>query len=258
MKTILLVLLIFAFSSSALAFDFNNKEEIEYKVTFMGMTVVRAYINGDPVNPSDSGSYRLSIKARTTKFWNMFYPLENYYLTYMDTTGAPLIYRRNINEKSFKNITEQNYDHKLNRIYYEGNTAVDHPGQLENFFSAVYKLRTMPMEIGVIDSFYLNIEKAAWLVIVTVEGNKSINVLDEKTDCFEIDAKFVPMNQTANRLPTDILTNKLVNSGTDLTLFISNDERRVPAKMVYNMTPFDVNVTVTKYSFGESEHNNRK
>lgn len=247
MKTIITVIVLLAVCSSTSAgFDLTKAESLEYRISYLGIPVVRAYIEGSPIAESDSGFYRISIHARTTKFWSMFYRVDNFYWTYVDSFGTPLVYRRDINEKPIDKQTQQSYDHQYNRIYYEGNTAIDHPGELENFFSGVYRLRIEDLEVGMIDSFYINIEKSIWQVRCKVEKTMEIQMEGMNIECLQIDVKFDPLFPDVNRLKTDILSNKLVNSETVLKIYLTNDRWRLPVRMDYRMSPFDVKATITE------------
>ena len=240
--------LLLTFSQSdAFGFDYQRVEKAKYTVTYLGLPVVRVTMENGPPSVPDSGAYRISIQARTTKFWGLFYSIDNSYRTYLDSTGLPLVYSRNINEKSLKKITQQSYDHKFNRIYYEGNTAIDHPGRLENFFSGLFHIRMMPLSTGLVDSFYINVEKASWIVVFTVEGTKIIRAKGKRINCRIINIKFKRVNSTAKRLPTDALSYNLISEDTELIIYLSRDIYRLPIKMQYKLSPFDITATITEF-----------
>ena len=101
-KSIFLFLLIAFSQSDAFGFDYQRVEKAKYTVTYLGLPVVRVTMENGPPSVPDSGAYRISIQARTTKFWGLFYSIDNSYRTYLDSTGLPLVYSRNINEKSLQ------------------------------------------------------------------------------------------------------------------------------------------------------------
>jgi hypothetical protein len=206
-----------------------------------------------PISVPDSGAYRIAIEAKTTKFWGLFYPIDNFYWTYLDTIGNPLYYKREIDEKSLKKTTEQDFDHSLNRIYYEGNTAIDHPGRLENFFSGLYGLRAAELKEGYSDSFYVNVEQASWLVKVAVEGTDEMRAGDYDIECHRIDVKFKQLYPEARRLPSDALSYNLISEDTELKIYLSNDDWHLPIRMDYKLSPFDVKAVITEFPEGYPE-----
>lgn len=236
--------------STVFAFNYSRAEEIKYDVTYLGLPVVRVEVENSPIAEPDSGSYRIFASAKTTKFWSLFYPLENFYWTYLDTLGRPLIYKRIIKEKSYKNSSAQEFDHRFNRIYYEGDTAIDHPGNLQNFFSSVYRLREIPIDYGTADSFYINVEKASWKIKWSVEDREELQVLGREIDCYVVDVKFESMNPNAKRLRTDALSYNLMSEDTELKLYLSNDDWRLPIKMTYKLSPFDIQAKITEFPEG--------
>jgi len=254
---ILAISLLLIWANHALSFDFLRAEKAKYEVRYLTLPVVRVSMESTPITEPDSGSYRIYITARTTKFWSMFYPIDNFYWTYLDTIGLPLIYRRNINEKSLKKQSSEQFDHRFNRIYYEGDTAIDHPGDLENFFSALYRLRTAPLYLGMADSFYINVEKASWIARWTVEGIKDIKAGGKQISCYQIDVKFTSKLQDTKRLPTDALSLNLVSEDTILKIYISKDDWRLPINVEYQLTPFDVEAIITEFPKGYLEPENR-
>jgi len=229
-------------------FDLSKSEGIDYSVKYLGVLVVRVSIKSEPlVDNPDSGYYRIDIRAKTTKFWGMFYSVDNNYITYLDSLGHPLIYRRFINEKSFKNNSVQRFDNRFNRIYYDGDTAIDHPGDLENLFSGIYGLRLKNLAAGDEDSFCINAEKAAWKVLWAVEDTEKVKIGNKAIPCIRVQVHFIPFVPEAKRLRSDILTNKLVNENTKLTIFFSADKRHLPVKINYKFSPFDVKAVIENF-----------
>ncbi|MBD3167991.1 MAG: DUF3108 domain-containing protein [candidate division Zixibacteria bacterium] len=256
-KLFLILLFLFLMHMEGYCFDYSQDEHSKYSVRFLGFPVVRVNIQNGPID-SDSGAYRISIEARTTKFWSMFYRVDNFYWTYLDTVGMPVVYKRKIEEKSIKKETEQTFDHRFNRIYYEGNTAIDHPGELENFFSGLFRLRTLPLEVGFRDSFYINAEKAIWMVRSNVLDTVELNHQGRDIECFKVDVEFQRVTPEAKPLPSDVLTLNIVSEDTDLKIYISSDERRLPIKIDYNLSPFNVVASIDEFpdNFQESQNSN--
>lgn len=142
-------------SAIAPASGLPERERCVFTVKWLGIKVgtITASINGiKKVNGRDA--YVLEAVARTNEFCSRIYPVDDRYVSYMDTerlsTLRHEVYRR---EGRYRKDAVTDFDQEAHKAYFrnllDGSTkTVDIPDDVQDALSAGYYFRMIPLEIG--------------------------------------------------------------------------------------------------------------
>ncbi|MCB0832719.1 MAG: DUF3108 domain-containing protein [Bacteroidetes bacterium] len=192
--------------------------------------------------------YTIKATARTNSFFSKFYALENtYFTTVDDESGLPLVYIKDIRQKTIEQHMEVHYAPQAKTADYSGDKFegrhIETLSNAHNLFSMIFKLRRQQLEVGQRLSLNLDIETEPWKALVTVEGRETIRVMGTDVKANRVSFVFNSLLPEKKRKKTDILTRRLVRSNTKLLFWIGVNPPYTFLRVDVDTSPF---TTVTE------------
>ncbi|HEU4365711.1 MAG TPA: DUF3108 domain-containing protein [Candidatus Krumholzibacteria bacterium] len=161
--------------------------------------------------------YRIVSDARTNDFFSKFYQVRDRYESYMDTTELySLHYEKHIREGKFKRDEVVEFDQSGHRAIYK-DKVVPIPPMAHDVLSALYFVRTLPLEVGQSVAIANHIDGKNYPLIVKVHGRERVKVDAGEFDCLVVE----PILRGPG-----VFTQK-----GRLTVWLTDDEIRMPVLM---------------------------
>jgi hypothetical protein len=139
-----------------------------------------AVIQGQPC-------YRIISDARTNDFFSKFYQVRDRYESCMDTTQLyTLRYEKHIREGKFKRDEVVDYDQVGHRAIYK-DKEVPIPPMAQDVLSALYYVRTLPLEVGQSIAIANHTDGKNYPLIVKVHRRERVKVDAGEFDCLVVE-----------------------------------------------------------------------
>jgi len=213
-----------------------------YSVKLGPFPVARATLQVERGVPFGGRSADHIVVTAKTKRFPFLFRVDNRYESYIDPSeGYSLRFTSIIRQSNLSRtlIAEYDQDQHLARFSDGGSAPI-----LENacdFFAALFHLSGQFADLE--NEFLLNldVEGIPWRVGVEALGSERIRSPWGKAQATETHIRFYTDHPDARRSrKTDVLTNRLVKRDTDLRIWFSQDEGRVPLKLTYDGSPFNI------------------
>jgi hypothetical protein len=161
--------------------------------------------------------YRIVSDARTNDFFSKFFTVRDRYESYMDTTSLySLRYEKHVREGKFKRDDMVDFNQTTHRAIYK-NKTVPIPPRTQDVLSAMYYVRTLPLEVGQAVSIANHTDGKNYPLIVKVLGKEHIKVDAGEFDCIVVE----PILRGPG----------VFNQQGRLTVWLTDDRRRLPVLM---------------------------
>jgi hypothetical protein len=161
--------------------------------------------------------YRIVSDARTNDFFSKFFQVRDRYESYIDTTELySLRYEKHVREGKFKRDEAVDFDQVRHRAVYK-DKVVPIPPRSQDVLSALYYVRTLPLEVGQSISLANHTDGKNYPLIVKVHARERVKVDAGEFDCIVVEPIL--------RGPS-VFTQK-----GRLTVWLTDDERRLPVLM---------------------------
>ncbi len=161
--------------------------------------------------------YRIVSDARTNDFFSKFFTVRDRYESYMDTEELySLRYEKHVREGKFKRDETVDFDQKAHRAVYKDKT-VPIPPRTQDVLSALYYVRTLPLEVGQSIALANHTDGKNYPLEVKVHGREHVKVDAGEFDCLVVE----PILRGPG-----IFTQK-----GRLTVWLTDDARRMPVLM---------------------------
>jgi hypothetical protein len=161
--------------------------------------------------------FRIVSDARTNDFFSKFYQVRDRYESCMDTTELyTLRYEKHVREGKFKRDETVDFDQVGHRAQYK-DKAVPIPPRTQDVLSALYYVRTLPLEVGHSISIANHTDRKNYPLLVKVHGRERVKVDAGEFDCLVVE----PILRGPG-----VFTQK-----GRLTVWLTDDERRMPVLM---------------------------
>jgi uncharacterized protein DUF3108 len=161
--------------------------------------------------------YRIVSDARTNDFFSKFYQVRDRYESCMDTEELyTLRYEKHVREGKFKRDETVDFDQVAHRAQYK-DKAVPIPPRTQDVLSALYYVRTLPLEVGHSISIANHTDRKNYPLLVKVHGRERVKVDAGEFDCLVVE----PILRGPG-----VFTQK-----GRLTVWLTDDERRMPVLM---------------------------
>ena len=201
---------------------FKEGEVLSYKLKYGFITAAEATIK---VLPSDmkfdnKPTYRLSVDARTSGTFDIFYKIRDHYDSYIDKTDlTPYFYQENIREASYRRTDKARFYQDTKKVVANKGTFTTPTTQTFDLVSAYYFARSLDIsnpKIG--DEFKLNYFLSDEISQLQIEyvGKETIKTKLGNIRCL----KFSP----------SIKPGRIFKKDSKLYLWITDDGNRVPVK----------------------------
>jgi hypothetical protein len=169
-----------------------------------------ATLNGNPC-------YRIVSDARTNDFFSKFYAVRDRYESCMDTVALySLRYEKHLREGKFKRDERVDFDQIGHKAVYK-DKVVPIPPMAQDVLSAMYYVRTLPLEVGQSISLANHTDGKNYPLIVKVHARERVKVDAGEFDCFVVE----PILRGPG-----VFTQK-----GRLTVWVTADEHRIPVLM---------------------------
>lgn len=201
---------------------FKEGEVLSYKLRYGIITAAEATIK---VLPSDmkfdnKPTYKLSVDARTSGTFDVFYKIRDHYDSYIDKTElTPYFYQENIREASYKREDKARFYQATKKVVANKGTFTGPTNQTFDLVSAYYFARSLDItKLKINDSFKLNYFLSDEISALEIQfvGRETIKTKLGTISCL----KFSP----------SIKPGRIFKKDSKLYLWITDDENRVPVK----------------------------
>jgi Protein of unknown function (DUF3108) len=162
-------------------------------------------------------AYRIISDARTNDFFSKFFSVRDRYESYMDTTALhSLRYEKHVREGKFKRDDAVDFDQTGHRAVYKDKT-VPIPPRTQDVLSALYYVRTLPLQVGQAISIANHTDGKNYPLVVKVLGREHVKVDAGEFDCIVVE----PILRGPG----------VFNQQGRLTVWLTDDRRRMPVLM---------------------------
>jgi hypothetical protein len=178
--------------------------------------------------------YRILSDARTNDFFSKFFEVRDRYESYMDTTNLySLRYEKHVREGKFKRDDIVDFDQVGHRAIYK-NKKVPIPPRTQDVLSAMYYVRTLPLEVGQSIALANHTDGKNYPLIIKVLGRERVKVDAGEFDCIVVE----PILRGPG-----VFTQK-----GRLTVWLTDDRRRMPVLMKSKVVIGHVAAVLKSYS----------
>ena len=237
---------IYQIQSTASAFEFrkvDNKsfhvgEKLTYRVHYGFIDAGEATLEVKSSDKKVNGRELLHVvgKGRSLGTFNWFFKVQDRYETYLDAEGMfPWMFVRRVYEGG----TEINQDYTFfqhKQKVEDGKKTYDVPNEVQDMISSYYYARTIDFsgaKIGQIFEFNSFVDGEVFPVKIKYLGKENIKIRNGKFACM----KFCPVIQTG----------RIFKNEEDLTVWISDDENKIPLLAKANILVGSIKMEVTDY-----------
>jgi len=131
--------------------------------------------------------YRIVSDARTNDFFSKFYQVRDRYESFMDTTELySLHYEKHVREGKFKRDEAVEFDQEAHIATYKDKT-VPIPPRAQDVLSALYYVRTLPLEPGQDIALANHTDGKNYPLVVKVHGRERVKVDAGEFDCLVVE-----------------------------------------------------------------------
>lgn len=201
---------------------FKEGEVLNYKLKYGFITAAEANIK---VLPSDlifdgKPTFRLSVDARTSGTFDIFYKVRDHYDSYVDKTDlVPYFYQEDIREGKYRRQDKARFYHDSKKVVSNNGSFTTPTNQTFDLVSAYYFARNLDIsKLKINDSFTLHyfLGKEINDLQIQYVGKETIKTKLGKINCL----KFSP----------SIDPGRVFKKDSRLYLWITDDENRIPIK----------------------------
>lgn len=224
-------------------------EQLAFKMEYLNMSVARLNFQ---INDVDPNHYHLKVQTRATRTASLMFTLDNVYETYFDQQSfLPSKIVKQIHQKNIQHELNFVFDHHKNKASLGDSISWQIPSDCFDYFSMLYFLRSQPLQPGDALSFHLDSEYIISKVAAQVLPDQEvIKVPAGKFKAIKLNLKFTQVSQQARPWRTDLLTNRLASPGSEITIWFSNDENRLPLKIAYHQSKIKTQIVLDSFSRG--------
>lgn len=216
-------------------------EKMQLSIRYLGIPVVDVSM--------ETSSDRLVVQAESTALASLAADMNNSYIINYEDNFLPKSYKKIIKQKDYRENRITSYNRKdqtANRVSFIDSTlSVHYPilPDTRDFFSALSYLRYVQQESGTIT---LDANKLLWSAKFRLLKNETLKTNIGKIKCDKYLVEFTKLTD-AKRERSDMLTNNLVDEEKQLYLWLTKDNKRIPVKVKFQMSPFSVYWHLTEY-----------
>ncbi|HEX5132975.1 MAG TPA: DUF3108 domain-containing protein [Candidatus Krumholzibacteria bacterium] len=203
---------------SPILIPFGVGEKLVYSVQYGLVTAGEASLEIRNLATINGGTcYRVVSDARTNDFFSKFYSVRDRYESCIDTAALySLRYEKHLREGKFKRDEWVEFDQVGHRAVYK-DKVVPIPPMAQDVLSAMYYVRTLPLEVGQSVSIANHTDGKNYPLIVKVHRRERIKVDAGEFDCLVVE----PILRGPG----------VFTQQGRLTVWITDDDRRIPVLM---------------------------
>ena len=181
--------------------------------------------------------YRIESRANSNRFFSSIYKVRDKVLSYIDVQDQASVYfYKRLREGDYKKTVEVTFERDPARaVYADGRTEETTPG-VQDVLSAFFYVRNLDLAPGNVYSVPAHSSGKTYALKVVVHGRERVEVKAGAFDCFEVE----PM----------IEGDGLFKHEGKLTMYITDDERRIPVLIKTKVPVGSIDVQLTDYRPG--------
>jgi len=182
--------------------------------------------------------YRIESRANSNRFFSSVYKVRDKVLSYIDVqTQASRYFYKRLREGDYKKTVEVTFDHDAGKaVYADGRTMDTVPG-VQDVLSAFFYVRNLDLAPGNVYSVPAHSSRKIYDLKVVVHGREQVEVKAGTFDCLVVE----PM----------IEGDGLFKHEGKLTMYISDDARRIPVLIKTKVPVGSIDVQLTDYRPGQ-------
>jgi len=182
--------------------------------------------------------YELQSKANSNRFFSSFYKVRDRITSYMD---VELLYSRyfhkRLREGDYKKTVEISFDHEDEVAKYADGQQYDIMSGIQDVLSAFFFVRNLDLGSGDTYSLLAHSSRKTYDLKVIVHGRETVTVAAGTFDCFVVE----PVLQGEG----------LFKHEGKLTLYVTDDQYRVPVLIKTRVPVGSINVELKEYHPGQ-------
>lgn len=217
---------------------FNTGEYLRYSISYGFLDAGTASLYVDLFKDGPTDIYHVSALAETSKLAQKAFTIHDIYESFIDVkTGMPIMAVRNIHEEKYTYYDETRFDRKKKKVMSLRNGEVTVPDSILDILSAFYYARRFKFEGLKVDSkisFTTYFDDEIFTFSLIYKGVTQLKTKQGYVEC----KKFVPIVQTG----------RLFKKKDAVTIWITNDNNRIPVKVQLKMIFGTVNCDLVEHS----------
>ncbi len=182
--------------------------------------------------------YRIESKANSNRFFSSVYKVRDKVITYIDIEHLHSLYfYKRLREGDYKKTVEVTYDHAEGKARFANGEVQDTVAGVQDVLSAFFYVRNLDLAPGKVYSVPAHSTRKTYDLKVIVHGRERVEVKDTEYDCFVVE----PV----------IEGDGLFKHEGKLTMYITDDERRIPVLIKTKVPVGSIDVQLTDYRPGK-------
>lgn len=219
------------------AFSFNEK--LSYRVHYgvINAATVDLSVGSSLVDKNDRKCYNIKADGKTLKSFDWAYKVRDRFETFIDKEAlAPISYNKNVQEDNYKDDDLVVFKHPKKKLYgVKG--ILDMPEYTHDIISALYYVRSLDFSKAKVgDKYPLNVylDNKIYNLGFKYAGKETISTDIGKVKCI----KFIPT----------LVVDRVFKDQDDMTVWVSDDENKIPIRVKAKIMVGSVKVDITSYS----------
>lgn len=192
---------------------------------------------GEVVDSGGRPCYPVESKAASNRFFSAFYLVRDKVITHIDVqTLATRYFSKRLREGDYRKNVAIRYDQEAGKARHLDGRDEDVPSGVQDILSAFYFVRTLPLVPGQPALVTTHSSRKTYDLVVNVHGRERITVPAGTFDCLVVQ----PVIQGEG----------LFQFEGDLTIWLSDDERRLPVLMKTKVKVGAIDASLKSYRLG--------
>ncbi len=183
--------------------------------------------------------YHIESKANSNRFFSAFYKVRDKIVSYMDVERMQSLYfHKRLREGDYRKTVEISFDHENGKARYADGRSFDTMPGTQDVLSAFYYVRNLDLAPGKVYSVPAHSSRRTYDLRVIVHRRERVEIDAGTWDCFVVE----PVIEGEG----------LFKHEGKITLFITDDARRIPVLIRTKVPVGSIDVQLTKYRPGRS------
>lgn len=222
---------------------FGVGEKLEYSVNYGFINAGNAVMEIDTVvDIRGYKCFRVTSTAKSNKFFSTFYRVNDRVLSFIDVEGIySLWFEKHLREGNFKSDRWISFQQDKNIAVNNKQDTVKVPEYVQDVLSAMYYIRTQPLEVGkslLVDN---HTDNKNYPLEVKILRKEKIKVSAGKFECFVVE----PLLQEG----AGVFQHK-----GKLTVWLTDDQYRLPVLMKSKIFVGSISAELERYRVGKMEN----
>ncbi|MDP2174703.1 MAG: DUF3108 domain-containing protein [Bacteroidota bacterium] len=219
------------------AFSFNEKLTYRVHYGIINAAAVTMEVGQSYVDKNDRKCYHIKADGRTLKSFDWAYKVRDKFESYVDQEAiVPISYNKSVQEDKYTDNDLVTFKHNKKKLYgIKG--VLDMPEYTHDIISALYYVRNIDFSKAKKgDNFPIDIylDNKIYNLGFKYDGKETINTDIGKIKCL----RFVPI----------LVVDRVFKDQNDMTVWVSDDENKIPIRVKAKIMVGSVKVDITDYS----------